>query len=53
MLFRSTAQALYDAAKALLADAPRRKAMRENLQKMAVVDSAERIYATILELAKQ
>ena len=48
-----TAQALYDAAKALLADAPRRKAMRENLQKMAVVDSAERIYATILELAKQ
>ena len=48
-----TAQALYDAATALLADAPRRRAMRENLQKMAVVDSAERIYATILELAKR
>lgn len=46
-----TAQTLYDTAKELLADAPRRRAMRENLQKLAVVDSAERIYNTILELA--
>lgn len=46
-----TAQGLYDATRDLLADAPRRKAMREALQRMAVVDSAERIYNTILELA--
>ena len=46
-----TAEALYDAMRELLADAPRRKTMRENLQRMAVVDSAERIYNTILELA--
>ena len=46
-----TAQTLYDTARDLLADAPRRKAMREALQRMAVVDSAERIYNTILELA--
>ena len=46
-----TAQTLYDTAKELLSDAPRRRAMRENLQKLAVMDSAERIYNTILELA--
>ena len=46
-----TAQALFDTAKELLSDPARRKAMRENLQRMAVVDSAERIYNTILELA--
>ena len=46
-----TAQALFDTAKELLSDPARRKTMRENLQRMAVVDSAERIYNTILELA--
>ena len=46
-----TAQTLFDSAKELLSDPARRKAMRENLQRMAVVDSAERIYNTILELA--
>ena len=46
-----TGQALYETAKALMADAPRRAEMRRNLQRMAVVDSAERIYHTILELA--
>lgn len=46
-----TAEQLYEAAKALMGDAPRRAEMRKNLQKMAVVDSAERIYNTILELA--
>ena len=47
-----TAEALYETARSLLADAPRRQAMREALQKMAVVDSAERILNTILELAE-
>lgn len=46
-----TAQTLFDSAKELLSDPARRKTMRENLQRMAVVDSAERIYNTILELA--
>ncbi|MBR6096490.1 MAG: UDP-N-acetylglucosamine--N-acetylmuramyl-(pentapeptide) pyrophosphoryl-undecaprenol N-acetylglucosamine transferase [Oscillospiraceae bacterium] len=46
-----TGETLYETARELLNDAPRRAAMRENLQKMAVVDSAERIYNTILELA--
>ena len=47
-----SAQALYDTAKALMADAPRRADMRRALQRMSVVDSAERIYQTILELAQ-
>ena len=46
-----TAEQLYEAAKALMEDAPRRAEMRKNLQRMSVVDSAERIYETILELA--
>ena len=46
-----TAEALYDAVQNLMKDPEQRRAMRENLQKMAVVDSAERIYNTILELA--
>ena len=46
-----TGEALYQAAKELMQDAPRRKAMRESLQRMSVVDSAEKIYNTILELA--
>ena len=48
-----TAQRLYDEAKALLADAPRRQAMGNALQKMAVVDSSERILDTIFELARK
>ena len=47
-----TAQALYDAADALLRDAPRRESMRSALHEMAVVDSAERICQTVLDLAK-
>ena len=34
-------------------DAKRRSEMRAALHKMSVVDSAERIYETILELAAQ
>lgn len=48
-----TAEALYEAAKALMNDAPRRAEMRAALHRMSVVDSAERIYNTILELAGQ
>ncbi len=47
-----TAQALYEAADALLRDAPRRESMRSALHEMAVVDSAERICQTVLDLAK-
>lgn len=47
-----TAEALYAAAKALLEDHARSEAMRKALHDMAVVDSAERIYSIILELAK-
>ena len=47
-----SAEALYEAAKALMNDSAARRTMKENLQKMSVVDSAERIYHTILELAK-
>ena len=46
-----TAEKLYEAARDLLSDAPRRAEMRKHLQSMSVVDSAERIYETILELA--
>ena len=48
-----TGEALYQAAKELMQDEPRRKAMRESLQRMSVVDSAEKIYNTILELAAE
>lgn len=48
-----TAELLYTAARDLLNDAPRRSAMRAALQKMAVVDSTERIYQTILELGSR
>ena len=44
---------LYAAAKELLSDDARRAAMRTALREVAVVDSAERIYRIILELAKQ
>ena len=47
-----TAEKLYETARELLNDAPRRAEMKAALQRMSVVDSAERIYETILELAK-
>ncbi len=43
---------LYQTAKELLSDAPRREKMRKALRELAVIDSAERIYQIILELAK-
>ena len=46
-----SAEALYEAAKDLMNDPAARRTMKENLHKMSVVDSAERIYHTILELA--
>lgn len=45
-------QRLYETARTLLADPDRCSAMRSALRGLAVVDSAEQIYATILELAK-
>lgn len=44
--------ALYRTAKELLEDAPRRAQMRKALREVAVIDSAERIYSIIMELAK-
>ena len=46
-------ETLYREAKKLLEDAPRRKEMRKALRDVAVIDSAERIYEIILELAKK
>ena len=43
---------LYETAKELLEDAPRRAKMRSALHDMAVLDSAERIYQIILDLAR-
>ena len=43
---------LYRTAKELLEDAPRREAMRRNLRELAVLDSTQRIYTIITELAK-
>ena len=43
---------LYETTEALLADPDRRGKMRQALLSMAVVDSAERIYQIILELAR-
>ena len=43
---------LYEKTEALLADPDRRGKMRQALLSMAVVDSAERIYHIILELAR-
>lgn len=45
-------EALYRTAKELLADPERRKKMRSALREIAVIDSAERIYQIILDLAK-
>ena len=47
-----SAEKLYETAKNLLGDDARRAAMTAALHEMAVVDSAERIYQTILELAR-
>ena len=47
-----TGDVLYETARDLLADPGRCAAMRSALHRLAVVDSAEQIYATILELAK-
>lgn len=47
-----SARTLYDTAASLLADTERCARMRSALQNLAVVDSAERIYQTILELGK-
>ncbi len=43
---------LYQTAKTLLDDAPRREKMRSALHSLAVVDSAQRIYKIITDLAK-
>lgn len=43
---------LYNTAKELLGDKPRRENMRKALRELAVIDSAERIYKIILDLAK-
>ena len=48
-----TGQALFREAQVLLDDPARCRAMRRALLNLAVVDSAERIYGAILELAKQ
>ena len=48
-----TGQALFREAQVLLNDPARCRAMRRALLNLAVVDSAERIYGAILELAKQ
>ena len=45
-------QSLYAAAKELLEDEDRCKAMRKALHDMAVIDSTERIYQIICDLAK-
>ena len=46
-----TGDALFEAARSLLADSDRCAAMRSALRRMAVVDSAERILQTVFELA--
>lgn len=43
---------LYEAAKSLLADEKKRASMRTALRELAVIDSAERIYQIIVDLAK-
>lgn len=47
-----TGESLYAAAKELLQDRNRCKAMRKALREMAVIDSAQRIYEIISDLAK-
>lgn len=44
---------LFETARSLLDDPARCAAMRSRLRRLAVVDSAEQIYATIMELAKE
>ena len=45
-------KSLYETAKSILSDAGRMRAMRASARDMAVVDAAERIYQTALDLAK-
>ena len=45
-------KSLYETAKAILSDAGRMRTMRASARDMAVVDAAERIYQTALDLAK-
>ena len=45
-------KSLYETAKSILSDAGRMRAMRASARNMAVVDAAERIYQTALDLAK-
>lgn len=47
-----TPELLYRTACDLLSDGEKRKAMREALAKLAVVDATERIYQTVLEVTK-
>lgn len=44
---------LYQTVQQLLDDAPQRKKMSQALRTLAIVDSTERIYRTIIDLAKQ
>ncbi len=46
-------EVLYQTAKELLNDAPRRARMRTALRDVAVIDSAERIYKILLELSNE
>lgn len=48
-----TGESLYKTAKSLLQDPERLAQMASRIRKLAVVDSAERIYQVILELAKE
>ena len=48
----ATEKSLYETAKSILSDAGRMRAMRASARDMAVVDAAERIYQTALDLAK-
>ena len=43
---------LYETAKSILSDPARRREMTQAAHRMAVVDAAERIYQTAMELAK-
>ena len=45
-------KSLYETAKSILSDAGRMRAMRASARDMAVVDAAERIYQTALDLAR-
>ena len=48
----ATARRFFQTTKALLADDDRRQAMRKAMRDVAVIDSADRIYRILLELAE-